>query len=84
MTVGSDCCVLESVKAASDVYCPVEGTVVAVNEALRDDPSLVNTDPYAAGWLFRLRPLDEKVLSHAFDSLLTAEAYRQKIAVEDD
>jgi glycine cleavage system H protein len=47
--------VVESVKAAADLYMPVSGEVVAVNEALRDDPSLANTDPLASGWFFKVR-----------------------------
>ena len=50
------CAVVESVKAASDLYAPVAGTVVAVNEALKQSPELVNTDPYGSGWMLRLRP----------------------------
>jgi len=66
---GSECAVVESVKAASDVYCPVTGEVLEVNEALTDSPELVNQDPYGEGWLFRLQP------SEALDDLLDAEAY---------
>lgn len=50
--------VVESVKAAADLYMPVTGEVVEVNEALRADPSLANTDPLGAGWFFRIRPSD--------------------------
>ncbi|VFN00690.1 MAG: glycine cleavage system H protein [Candidatus Kentron sp. G] len=48
--------VVESVKAASDIYSPVDGEVIQVNEALGDSPELVNTDPYGEGWILRLRP----------------------------
>ena len=48
--------VVESVKAAADVYMPISGTVTEVNEALRDDPSLANTDPLGAGWFFKVQP----------------------------
>jgi len=48
--------VVESVKAAADVYMPISGTVTEVNEALRDDPSLANTDPLGAGWFFKIQP----------------------------
>ena len=51
--------VVESVKAASDVYAPVAGTVVAVNEALADDPEKINSDPYGDGWIVRLTPADD-------------------------
>jgi len=53
---GDACAVVESVKAASDVYCPLAGTITQVNAALADAPELVNSDPYGEGWLFRLRP----------------------------
>lgn len=46
---------VESVKAASDVYCPLDGEVVEVNEAIRNDPSIVNADPQGAGWFFKLK-----------------------------
>ncbi|MEK0449274.1 MAG: glycine cleavage system protein GcvH [Verrucomicrobiota bacterium] len=55
---GQVACVVESVKAASDIYAPVSGKVVAVNEAVRSNPALVNTDPYGEGWLFKLEPSD--------------------------
>lgn len=63
--------VVESVKAASDIYAPLAGTVVAVNEALEDAPELVNQDPYGAGWFFRIQPNDPGAL----DALLDAEGY---------
>jgi glycine cleavage system H protein len=56
VAAGDACAVVESVKAASDVYAPTAGTVTAVNEQLSSAPELVNQAPYAAGWLFRLRP----------------------------
>ncbi len=58
VSAGQVACVVESVKAASDIYAPVAGTVVAVNEAVRSNPALVNTAPYAEGWLFRLELSD--------------------------
>jgi glycine cleavage system H protein len=51
---GKQVCVVESVKAASDIYAPASGKVVAVNEALGSNPALLNTDPYGNGWIFRL------------------------------
>jgi len=68
---GEACAVVESVKAASDVYAPVAGTVVAVNEALAQSPELINQDPYTGGWILRLKlgPLP------AAPDLLDAEAY---------
>ena len=69
--------VVESVKAASDVYAPVGGEVVAVNEALRGTPEQVNADAYAA-WLFKLRPSD----AAAVDALLDAAAYEKVAGAE--
>jgi glycine cleavage system H protein len=68
---GEACAVVESVKAASDVYAPVAGTVVAVNPALAQAPELVNQDPYGSGWIMRLKP--SAALAAA--DLLNAEAY---------
>ena len=76
---GDDCAVVESVKAASDVYSPVSGEVVAVNDALADTPELVNKDPYGEGWLFRIKPDD----SSTMDELLGADDYAE-VAAEDD
>ena len=56
VSAGTSVLVLESVKTVSDVYSPVDGTVVAVNEAVKTHPELVNKDPYGAGWLVKLRP----------------------------
>lgn len=55
---GGDMAVVESVKAASDVYAPIDGTVVAVNEELADDPEKINADPYGDGWILKLQPTD--------------------------
>ena len=77
---GDDCAVVESVKAASDVYCPVAGEVVEVNEALADTPELINQDPYGDGWIFRLRPED----AGAAAELMDAAAYKQMIEDEAD
>ena len=59
--------VVESVKAAADVYMPVSGEIVAVNEALRDDPSLANTDPLGAGWFFKVKLSDPAQLADLMD-----------------
>ena len=56
---GGDMAVVESVKAASDVYAPISGAVVAVNEELGDDPEKINTDPYGDGWIVRMQPSEE-------------------------
>ena len=66
---------VEAVKAVSDLYSPVAGEVVAVNDALANDPSIVNSDPYGAGWMLRLRLDDESEL----DGLLDADAYGKHI-----
>lgn len=73
---GDACAVVESVKAASDIYCPVAGEVIDVNEALADTPEIVNNDPYGDGWLFsvRLDNVDE------IDDLMDADAYRDHLA----
>ena len=68
---GENVAVVESTKAASDVYAPIAGVIVAGNEALADAPQTVNASPYDAGWLFRMKPADAAALS----GLLTASAY---------
>lgn len=68
---GEACAVVESVKAASDIYAPVSGEVIAANAALEDTPELVNTDPYADGWLFKIKLSDPEELQGLHD----AEAY---------
>ena len=55
VSAGQGVCVVESVKAASDIYSPAQGTISEVNEALSADPSLINSDPYGAGWIFKLK-----------------------------
>lgn len=65
---GRECAVVESVKAASDVYAPVDGDVVAVNTALTSAPETINRDPYGAGWLFKLRPADPTSPATLMDS----------------
>jgi glycine cleavage system H protein len=60
--------VVESVKAAADVYMPISGEVIAVNEALRDDPSLANSDPSGAGWFFKVKPSDAAELGQLMDA----------------
>jgi len=68
---GEACAVVESVKAASDVYAPVSGEVIEANGALEDTPELVNTDPYVEGWLFKVQLSDPDEIA----GLLDAEAY---------
>ena len=68
---GAACAVIESVKAASDIYAPLSGEVVQANGELENSPELVNSDPYGEGWLFRIIPSD----SAQIDSLMDAQAY---------
>jgi len=75
LTAGQTVAVVESVKAASDIYCPVGGEVSEVNEALAANPALVNTDPYNEGWLFKLKD----VVSADADALMDAETYKKQI-----
>ena len=70
---GDEAAVVESVKAASEVYTPLSGEVIEVNEALEENPELVNTSPYEDGWFFKLKVSDENLGS--IDSLMTAEEY---------
>lgn len=74
---GQECAVVESVKAAADIYCPVSGEIVEVNEALMENPQLVNEDPYGKGWLFRLRPFENENVG-----LLDAAEYTKQVASE--
>lgn len=76
---GDEAGVVESVKAASDIYAPVGGTVVAVNEALEDAPEKVNEEPYGDGWFFRLQPNDLSEM----EQLLDAEAYQLAAEAEE-
>jgi len=71
---GDAIAVVESVKAASDIYAPIAGEVLAVNEDLDADPALVNSDPYGSGWLFTVRPAE----AGAVEDLLDAATYAQQ------
>jgi glycine cleavage system H protein len=75
LTAGEDFGVVESIKAVSDIYAPVSGEVVAVNEALIDQPELINEDPYGEGWLLEVEPSDPD----EFEALLDADAYAEQI-----
>jgi glycine cleavage system H protein len=66
--------VVESVKAASDIYAPISGEVIAINTKLEDEPETVNSDPYNDGWFYKLQPSDISEL----DALLSAEGYQQQ------
>lgn len=76
LSKGGAAAVVESVKAASDVYSPLSGEVVAANDALSGSPELVNTDPYGAGWLFKIKPSNNGELQQ----LLDAKAYEKVVA----
>ncbi|MBA3488481.1 MAG: glycine cleavage system protein GcvH [Longispora sp.] len=73
LTEGASAGEVESTKSVSEIYAPVSGTVTARNEELDEHPELINTDPYAAGWLFEIELADPK----AVDTLLQADAYRK-------
>jgi glycine cleavage system H protein len=75
LAVGDDVAVAESVKAASDVYAPISGEVVAINEKLEDSPELVNSDPFGDGWMFRIKAEDPAEV----EALLDAKAYANTI-----
>lgn len=72
---GAEVAVIESVKAASDIYSPVTGEVVEINPALEDEPETVNSSPYADGWLFRVMPSD----TGSMDDLMDADSYAASI-----
>ncbi len=71
--------VVESVKAVSDLYCPVAGTVIEVNASLADDPTIVNSDPTGAGWFFRLSGVDATAVGALMDAA-AYEAYLETLA----
>ncbi|MBQ7909012.1 MAG: glycine cleavage system protein GcvH [Elusimicrobiaceae bacterium] len=75
VTAGQNCCVIESVKSASEIYAPMSGEIVEVNEALGTDPALVNRSAHTEGWLFKI-----KVSAPAeYDGLLDLKAYQETI-----
>jgi glycine cleavage system H protein len=71
---GQEAGVVESVKAASDVYAPISGKVIAINAALEDAPETINSDPYHGGWFYKIEPTDTAEL----DDLLSAEDYQEQ------
>lgn len=79
VNAGDEAGVVESVKAASDIYAPISGVVIAVNAALEDAPETVNKDPYGAGWFYKLKPHDDAEL----DDLLDADGYVEACESED-
>jgi glycine cleavage system H protein len=79
ITAGEEAGVVESVKAASDIFSPISGTVIEINEALEESPELVNSDPYDDGWFYKVKISDADELS----SLLSAEEYTEVCDSED-
>jgi glycine cleavage system H protein len=75
MAVDDACCVIESVKAASDVYMPISGEIVEVNELLNDEPEIINSSPFDDGWIFKVQPSAEQEL----DNLMDADSYQTEI-----
>lgn len=75
VSAGEECCAVESVKAASDIYAPVSGEVVAINDELDGEPELLNEAPYGGGWMFRIKASDLSEL----EGLLSAEAYLAQV-----
>lgn len=75
VAAGQQVCVVESVKAASDIYSPVGGEIVEVNDALNAEPGLINTDPYGAGWIFKIKIANADEAA----SLMDAAAYKTHI-----
>ena len=75
LKAGETCATVESVKTASDIYAPVSGEVVEINQAVADQPELVNTQPYGQGWFFRLRMANPSELS----ALLSSASYKAQI-----
>jgi len=76
---GDELAVAESVKAASDIYAPISGDIVAVNEDLEDSPEKVNEEPFDGGWIFQMKPSDESEL----DALMDPDAYREMCESEE-
>ena len=78
VAAGDEAGVVESVKAASDIYAPVSGEIVAINDALEDTPELINSDPYGEGWMYKIKVADVSEL----DNLLSADDYEAQVAAE--
>lgn len=78
LKAGEECAVVESVKAASDVYSPLDGVIVEVNEALAENPELINQDPYGEGWILRIKT------AATLAELLDATAYEAVAAADED
>ncbi len=78
LDAGEEAVVVESIKAASDVYAPIAGTVVEINEDLTNTPEIINSDPFGEGWIFRMNPDRPDDV----DALLSADAYKAKLPDE--
>ncbi|MDO8330329.1 MAG: glycine cleavage system protein GcvH [Fluviicoccus sp.] len=78
VSAGDEAGVVESVKAASDIYAPVSGEVIAVNDALGDTPEIINTDPYNEGWIYKIRISDVSEL----DNMMSGDEYDAQVAAE--
>ena len=76
---GKECGTIESVKAAEDLYSPLSGVVVEVNDALEESPEIINEDPYGKGWLFKVREFDPA----EYEKLMDAEAYEKYVKEEE-
>ena len=75
VTASEECCAVESVKAASDIYAPLSGEIVEVNETLDDEPEKLNESPYADGWMFKIKATEISEL----DALMNAQAYLNQV-----
>ncbi|ALF60416.1 glycine cleavage system protein GcvH [Psychrobacter urativorans] len=75
ITVDEEIAVVESVKAASDVYAPISGDVIAINENLEDNPEVINSDPYGEGWLYKMKAANLE----DYEGLLSAEEYENEL-----
>ena len=80
LSAGEEFGVIESVKAASDLYLPISGEVIAVNEALKEQPNLINSDPYGSGWIVKIQPQD---LSD-WENMMDANAYAEILETETE
>ena len=74
---GQECAVVESVKAAADIYSPISGEIMEINDAVIENPQLINQDPYGKGWLFRIKPFEKDQVP-----LLSATEYSKVVASE--
>lgn len=78
LTQGEACCVVESVKAASDLYMPISGEIVDTNQSLVDEPEIINNSPYDDGWIFKIKPNDEDDV----EQLMDASSYESELEDE--